>query len=45
MTDLIARTPTVIAKVQDSIPGDFPAELSDSILSGVEAAAQRLAAG
>lgn len=42
--DLVEQTPGVMAKVRTSLPPGFPAEVADSILDGVQAAAARLAA-
>jgi serine/threonine-protein kinase HipA len=42
--DLVARTPEALAQVRAQLPPGFPAAVADSILGGVEAAAQRLAA-
>lgn len=41
--DLINRTPAVIKKVRQLLPRDFPQALGDSILNGLQAAADRLA--
>jgi serine/threonine-protein kinase HipA len=42
--DLLARTPEVLAQVRAQLPSGFPAEVADSIFTGVEEAATRLAA-
>jgi serine/threonine-protein kinase HipA len=42
--DLVARTPEVLAQVRALLPPGFPAEVADSIFTGVEEAATRLAA-
>jgi len=42
--DLLARTPEVLAQVRALLPPGFPAEVADSIFTGVEEAATRLAA-
>lgn len=41
--DLIVRTPAVVRSVRQILPSDFPARLADSILGGLQAAADRLA--
>jgi serine/threonine-protein kinase HipA len=42
--DLVARTPEVVAAVRQQLPPDFPLPLSESILGGLQDAADRLAA-
>ncbi|MPS30094.1 MAG: type II toxin-antitoxin system HipA family toxin [Alcaligenaceae bacterium] len=42
--DLVARTPGVVQTVRARLPKDFPEELADSILNGLQASAGRLAA-
>ncbi len=44
LDDLVARTPEALAQVRAQLPPDFPAEVADSILAGVQGAAVRLAA-
>lgn len=44
LDDLVARTPEALAQVRALLPPDFPAEVADSILAGVQGAAARLAA-
>lgn len=41
--DLIARTPVVIKKIRAQLPLGFPAHVADSILSGLQSAADKLA--
>jgi serine/threonine-protein kinase HipA len=41
--DIVARTPAVIAAVRAQLPQGFPEAVADSIFSGVQAAANRLA--
>lgn len=41
--DLIARTPKVVRTVRALLPDDFPQALADSILNGLQAAADELA--
>jgi len=41
--DLVARTPGVVETVRKSLPRDFPEQLADSILTGLQAAANKLA--
>jgi serine/threonine-protein kinase HipA len=41
--DLVARTPEVVRSVRAMLPEDFPQGLTDSILQGLQAAADRLA--
>lgn len=41
--DLVARTPEALAMVRAQLPQGFPADLADSILDGVQGAADRLA--
>jgi serine/threonine-protein kinase HipA len=41
--DLIERTPAVTQAVSEHLPNDFPPQLADCILGGMQAAAQRLA--
>ena len=40
--EIIDRTPAALAVARRAIPADFPAAIADSILGGVQAAAQRL---
>lgn len=40
--ETIDRTPTALAVARQAIPAGFPAAIADSILDGVQAAAQRL---
>lgn len=42
--DLVARTPGVVETVRKALPHGFPKQLSDVILTGLQAAANRLAA-
>lgn len=42
LADLVARTPTVIAKIEKTLPKGFPNALAEMILSGVRTAAKRL---
>lgn len=42
LADLVARTPTVIAKIEKTLPRGFPNALAETILSGVRTAAKRL---
>lgn len=42
--DLVARTPDVVNTVSKQLPADFPPALANSILTGLLAAASRLAA-
>jgi serine/threonine-protein kinase HipA len=44
ITDLIERTPAVIAAVQAQLPQDFPAGVADSVFAGLQSAANKLAA-
>jgi len=41
--DVLDRTPGVLQTVRREIPGDFPEDVASAILTGIEAAAQRLA--
>ena len=41
--DLVARTPSVVETVRKALPSDFPKQLADSILTGLQAAANKLA--
>jgi serine/threonine-protein kinase HipA len=41
--DLVARTPGVVRTVRDKLPEGFPQALADSILEGLQAAADKLA--
>lgn len=45
LAEFVAQTSRVVAAVQRELPEDFPAVVADSILSGLEQAAGRLAAG
>jgi serine/threonine-protein kinase HipA len=40
--DLVARTPGVVETVRQALPRDFPEQLADSILTGLQAAANKL---
>lgn len=42
--DVVARTPGVVAAVRQQLPQDFPLAMADSILGGLQDAANRLAA-
>jgi serine/threonine-protein kinase HipA len=42
LDDLIARTPGVVVAVRAKLPADFPEQVADSILSGLQDAANRL---
>jgi serine/threonine-protein kinase HipA len=42
--DLVARTPAVVRSVRAMLPAAFPSALGDSILDGLQAAADKLAA-
>lgn len=44
LDDLIARTPAVVAAVRSALPADFPGQVADSILGGLQDAAHRLGA-
>lgn len=44
LDDLVARTPDALAQVRAHLPPGFPAEVADSILTGVQSAATQLAA-
>ena len=41
--DLVVRTPEVVAAVRQQLPQDFPLPLDDSILGGLQDAANKLA--
>lgn len=41
--DLVNRTPAVVQTVRNTLPGSFPQALADSILDGLQAAADRFA--
>lgn len=43
MTELVERTPEVIAAVRQKLPEDFPAPIADTILNGTGEAARQLA--
>lgn len=43
--ELVASTPAVIAKVRGLLPPSFPQRLANSILAGLQAAANQLASG
>lgn len=43
LDDLVARTPEVLDQVRAQLPPGFPVEVADSILAGVQSAAERLA--
>ncbi len=40
--EVIDRTPVALAEVRDVIPSGFPAEIADTVVDGVQAAAKRL---
>ena len=40
--DLVARTPAVIATVQQELPSGFPEPLAGAILDGLKGSAERL---
>lgn len=42
LDDLIARTPGVVTRVRTKLPADFPEQVADSILGGLQDAANRL---
>ena len=42
VADLVARTPEVIATVQQELPSSFPEPLAASILAGLQASAEQL---
>lgn len=42
LADLVARTPEVIATVQQELPCSFPAPLAGAILDGLRGSAERL---
>ena len=41
--DLVARTPGVVETVRKALPLDFPEQLADSVLTGLQTAANKLA--
>lgn len=41
--EILAATPGVVARVQQTLPGDFPQQLLDAVLGGLEVSAKRLA--
>ena len=43
VADLVARTPRVIATVQQELPGGFPEPLAGAIFAGLQGSAERLA--
>ncbi|WP_416759189.1 type II toxin-antitoxin system HipA family toxin [Roseateles sp. So40a] len=43
--EVVARTPSVIQAVRAQLPDDFPAEVAEAILDGLQAAADRLGVG
>lgn len=43
LEDLIARTPRVVSAVRAKLPADFPEQMTDSILGGLQNAAKKLA--
>jgi serine/threonine-protein kinase HipA len=45
LAELAEATPAVIGRVRQTLPGGFPAEVSEPILAGLEHAAERLSAG
>ncbi|MEN9475582.1 MAG: hypothetical protein RIS48_2304, partial [Pseudomonadota bacterium] len=40
---LLERTPSVIDSVRSELPADFPTQVADAILNGLESSAQALA--
>jgi len=42
MSDVIARTPVAIDRVRGVVPAEFPAEIAEAILGGIEARAEQL---
>ena len=42
LDDLIARTPAVVQAVRSNLPDNFPNTLTDCILDGLQAAAEKL---
>ncbi len=42
IAEVVASVPTVIATVSKLVPRNFPSDVADSILTGVERAARRL---
>lgn len=42
LDDPIGRTPAVVAAVRSALPADFPGQVADSILGGLQDAANRL---
>jgi hypothetical protein len=44
MQDVIARTPEVIQQVRRVLPTRFPAQIADSMLEGIKAREEQLAA-
>jgi hypothetical protein len=42
VADLVARTPEVIATVQQELPSSFPEPLAGAILDGLQGSAERL---
>ena len=40
--ELVGRTPQAIAKVTDSLPANFPADLADAIFEGLKQASEKL---
>ena len=43
LDDIVAQTPEVVRSVRTLLPGNFPEHVADSILNGLQAAAERLA--
>jgi hypothetical protein len=43
--EIVERAPAVIASIESSLPGEFPASVSEPILRGLVWSARRLAAG
>jgi serine/threonine-protein kinase HipA len=42
VSDVIARTPEAIDRVRNAVPADFPAQIADAILRGIETRAEQL---
>ena len=43
--EVVARTPSVIQAVRGQLPDDFPEDVAEAILGGLQAAAERLGVG
>lgn len=43
MTEVIEKTPGIVAQVRNSLPAGFPAQIADAILKGVAARTEQLA--